>query len=274
MDNGLGHLDLGQFEAWSSLPSVCFAAALIPRFAWECAGALDEKFPLYYEDSEWSYRARLFGLQLRAAPQAVVYHAFSARVPSGAESGLAPRKLRQVAFGRLRWITRLLGPGFLLRFLLNYLLEDFLRACLALLRGRGRILGAYAGAWTDYLAELPSLRAERRELQLRRAVSDRDLFRIQVDLPAPLVWHGLPLLTWDAIRYQYLPLLASRRTRPLAEFPQAEPAGPEQDVQKAPPTSGRTGSWVERARDIWAAEGWRGLAHNLGRRLQWRLMQP
>ena len=61
-DNGLGHLDLGQFDDWKEIPSVCFAAALISRNAWEHIGPLDEGFTMYYEDSEWSYQAETFRL--------------------------------------------------------------------------------------------------------------------------------------------------------------------------------------------------------------------
>jgi GT2 family glycosyltransferase len=46
-DIGLGHLDLGQFDAWEKVPSACFAAALIRKSAYEVVGALDEGFPLY-----------------------------------------------------------------------------------------------------------------------------------------------------------------------------------------------------------------------------------
>ena len=85
-DTALGHLDLGQFDAWEELPSACFAAVLISRRAWEQAGPLDEAFEMYYEDVEWCYRARLLGLRILLAPQAVIYHALGSRV------GSRPRK--------------------------------------------------------------------------------------------------------------------------------------------------------------------------------------
>ncbi|RMF50520.1 MAG: glycosyltransferase family 2 protein, partial [Anaerolineae bacterium] len=89
VDNALGHLDLGQFDHWRDLPSACFAAALIPRQAWQAVGELDEGFPLYYEDSEWSYRARLMGWRIVAAPQAVVYHAYGGHAEAQPQAGLS-----------------------------------------------------------------------------------------------------------------------------------------------------------------------------------------
>src|SRR5690606_20872713 len=51
-DNFIGHLDLGQFDTLHDVPSVCFAATLVRRSAWDVIGWSDEAFPLYYEDAE------------------------------------------------------------------------------------------------------------------------------------------------------------------------------------------------------------------------------
>lgn len=217
-DNAIGHLDLGQFDSWRELPSACFAAALIPRSIWDAVGPIDEGFPMYYEDIEWCYRARLIGNTIRAAPQAVVYHAFGGHVPAGEDRNLSPFKLRNVAFGRLRFTIKILGWRFLLRFLLSYSLEDggnFLRA---LLVGRWQTATAYLGAWSAFLKCLPSLVTERRRLQARRRCSDAELFALQRDMPRTFMWQGLPELTWDLVRDHYLPLFLSGRTRPMPEF--------------------------------------------------------
>ena len=217
-DNAVGHLDLGQFDSWCEVPSACFAAALIPRAAWDRVGPLDSGFPLYYEDSEWSYRARLLGYTVRAAPQAVIYHAFGGRVPSGAEDGLTPRKLRQVAYGRLRFATKILSQTFLRRFLRNYLREDCRNFSRALRRREWATARAYLSAWWDSVRGLPALMPERRALQARRARSDEELFALQQGMPAPLMWHGLPELTWDLVLHHYLPLFHAGKTRPVPEF--------------------------------------------------------
>jgi GT2 family glycosyltransferase len=153
-DNGLGHLDLGQFDVWREVPSACFAVALVPRAAWEKVGALDEGLPLYYEDLEWCYRARLFGYTIRAAPHAIIYHVFGARVPSGDERGMSPQKLRNVVYGRLHFAIKLLRPLFLARFVLAYGIEDCCRFLFALLRLDARTIRAYCGAWYDLSARI------------------------------------------------------------------------------------------------------------------------
>jgi GT2 family glycosyltransferase len=220
-DNGLGHLDLGQFDHWKELPSACYAAALIRRSAWESVGPADEGFPMYYEDSEWSYRARLLGHKVCAAPDAVVYHAFGGRVPAGEESGLSPGKLRNVVFGRLRFTLKLTGK-YLGRFLRNYLLEDWTNFWRALVQRKWTTASAYLAGWSAALKALPSLLGERKSLQDRRVVPDEELFALQRDMPVTLAWRGLPELSWDLVQNHYLPLILSRRTRRMPEFAPSE----------------------------------------------------
>lgn len=221
-DNAIGHLDLGQFDHWQQVPSACFAAALIARSAWARVGPLDEKFLMYYEDSEWCYRARLLGYSIRAAPRAVVYHALGSRIPSGETSELAPRKLRSVAYGRLRFATKILGPRFLARFFFNYAVEDGLNLLRLLARGQWAACRAYLGAWFDFLRAAPALRHTRARLQSQRVQADRQLFALQAEMPGGLTWHGLPELSWDVVLENYLPLFRAQRTRPMPEF--AHPA--------------------------------------------------
>jgi glycosyltransferase involved in cell wall biosynthesis len=216
-DTALGHLDLGQFDDWREVPSACFAAALISRSVWEFVGPMDEGFPMYYEDSEWSYRARLLGLRIYLASKAVVYHALSGKMSPRGETNLSPRKLHFVAYGRLRFAVKILGTS-LIKFLFNYFLEDFLGILLAVIRLNRPVLAAYLGAWGDFWSDLPDLRAARRVIQSHREISDAELFRLQKQLPAPLVWHGLPELTWDIINNHYLPILLSGKTRLMPEF--------------------------------------------------------
>jgi GT2 family glycosyltransferase len=266
-DMGLGHLDLGQFDGWEALPSACFAATLIPRWAIDELGWLDEQFLLYYEDSEWCYRARLLGDTVLAAPAALVYHAFSGRVPNENRESLSPAKLRRVVFGRLNFITKINGPGYFIRFGFNYCLEDLARFFLAAVRGRWSTARAIVQGWQDYFYFLPDLRKRRREIQTHRRLSDRALYQLQSQAPAPFIRQGLPLLTWDTICSHYARLIYAGQTVELPELADLEP----DDY-----ASGRKISQVPvfmRVRQIWQGEGPAGLLHRLGKGVQWRIMQ-
>jgi len=220
-DNGIGHLDLGQFDSWEELPSACYAATLIPREAWENVGPADEGFPMYYEDTEWSYRGRLLGYRIYAAPKSVVYHAFGGRVPGGQDNGLSTTKLTNVVYGRLRFSIKLLDR-YLGRFLRNYLIEDLTNLLRSLLHGNWAIPRAYLRGWYRLGKDLPKILIERKTLKPRRVISDKALFDLQREMPVTLAWNGLPELTWDIIQRHYLPLMLSRRTRPMPEFDPAE----------------------------------------------------
>ncbi len=216
-DNALGHLDLGQFDDWKELPSACYAAVLIPREAWEKVGPADEAFRMYYEDSEWSYRARLLGYRIRAAPKAVVYHAFGGRTPSGGEDLLSPSKLRNVVYGRLCFAIKITDK-YLSHFLWNYLREDW-KNFTHFLSGRDwATANAYLKGWSDAFKALPSLRSKRRSLVPRRRISDEKLFALNRNMPVTFSWHGLPDLNRRLIKDHYLPLIRNGRTRPMPEF--------------------------------------------------------
>jgi GT2 family glycosyltransferase/glycosyltransferase involved in cell wall biosynthesis len=217
-DNGLGHLDLGQFDAWTEVPSACFAAALIPRSAWEMVGQIDEKFRMYYEDAEWSYRARLLGFRILAAPKATVFHAFGGRLHTGTEIDLSPTKLRRVIYGRLRFAAKITSGFTTLRFFIEYGLEDAANLLLALIRLDRARFRAVLGGWRDLFSDLGQIAQARRSLQSQRKCNDQELFTLQRKMPAPYIWHGIPELTWDLVANHYLALIQAKKTRIMPEF--------------------------------------------------------
>ncbi|MFC2054635.1 glycosyltransferase family 2 protein [Chloroflexota bacterium] len=267
-DYGLGHLDLGQFDRLREVPSACFAAALISRAAYDDIGPFDDKFHLYYEDSEWCYRARLFGYKILAAPSAVGFHAFGSRLTSHTKNRLDPVKFEQVVFGRLRFAFKLLSPLYLLYFLSLYIVEDCARLLVVIFKGRWSYVNAYFRAWSNLVKSIGEILGERKKVQGRRKIPDHDLFLLHKDIPMPLIWHGIPELTWDIIRRIYLPRILAGETKPLPEF---EPIPLDQLVQK---TSSSPIVFLKRAGDILSAEGYSGLVHRIGRTIQWHLMRP
>lgn len=216
-DIGLGHLDLGQFDGWDELPSSCFAAAMISKRIWGEVGPADEKFPMYYEDSEWSYRARGKGYRILAAPEAIIYHSFSGRIPVGEKINLNATKLENVVYGRLRFARKLLDQYFA-RYLLSYLVADIGKGLGYLLSLRFDLLAGIKRGWTRFLNDLPEIRKERQALLMEKSVPDESLFSIQKDMPGLIIWRGLPELTWDLVRNHYLRLILGGKTNELSEF--------------------------------------------------------
>jgi GT2 family glycosyltransferase len=54
------------------------AAMLVERSVFEQAGLMDERFFLYYEETDWCLRLRKLGIQIFAVPESVVHHRVSA----------------------------------------------------------------------------------------------------------------------------------------------------------------------------------------------------
>ena len=78
VDIGRGERDEGQYDVRDFEPfSFCGGAALINRAAFEKAGGFDEKFFMYMEDVDLSWRFGLLGYGVKFAPHAKIAHFFS-----------------------------------------------------------------------------------------------------------------------------------------------------------------------------------------------------
>ncbi len=66
--------DQGQFTATREVDFVTGCAMLLRRAALERAGLLDERFFMYFEETEWCVRARRAGFRILFAPQAKLWH--------------------------------------------------------------------------------------------------------------------------------------------------------------------------------------------------------
>jgi GT2 family glycosyltransferase len=56
------------------LATASFCCALVPTQAFRDAGRLDERFFMYYEETDWIRRAQAHGQRVRYEPSAVIYH--------------------------------------------------------------------------------------------------------------------------------------------------------------------------------------------------------
>ena len=206
-DNAIGQLDLGQFDGWCEPPSASLTVELLSRAAWEAVGPFDEKFPAYYEDAEWAYRARLMGWRIHAATRAEAFHVFGGFWDAAEDGGLTPRKLETAVIGRLRFVVRIAGTATLLACLKSYIWEDGHNTLASWRRGDRNTLAAYRSAWSTVIRQVPSLVAERRKLQRQRLVPDAALFPPDGSMPLSYTWRNAPVLTSSIVRRAYVPLL-------------------------------------------------------------------
>ncbi len=105
-DRGSGELDVGQFDEVEEVPSCCFACASIRRDVIHEIGLLDERMILYFEDVDFSLRARVAGWKVLYCPRSVVYHHRGGLTTTGSTS----LQRRAIAY-RLRVILKCYSFG-------------------------------------------------------------------------------------------------------------------------------------------------------------------
>ncbi len=84
---GLDETDEGQYDREMETGFATGCCLWIPMYVIEKAGTLDERFFLYYEDTEYSFRLQKLGIPIYYCPKAVVYHKVGAST-RGADSPL------------------------------------------------------------------------------------------------------------------------------------------------------------------------------------------
>ncbi len=72
---GVDEKDEGQYDKIEETDYVTGAALFVKAQVFEKIGLLDEKYFLYYEDSDFCFRAKSAGFKVSYVPKALVYHA-------------------------------------------------------------------------------------------------------------------------------------------------------------------------------------------------------
>lgn len=194
-DNYFCAVDIGQFDNLRYVGSACFGAIMVTKHGWEKVGPLDKTYKSFYEDTDWSIRAHCAGMNLLAAPEAIVYHAFGGSYPSGL-------KLTFVAKNRMRFVFKNLKGKLLKKFFNRYLKQDIRNSISFLRRGPWRNLFYYKMAYLKLLVELPGILIKKRKLK-----SDEELIGRYFTKGAPYVALGNrylePVINKHTIRSYY-----------------------------------------------------------------------
>lgn len=134
---GLDQKDTGQFDKERRIGFATGCCLLLPRSVIEKAGLLDERFFLYYEDTEYCFRLREMGIDIWYCPQAWLYHKVGAS-SKGADSPLCAYYIAR------NWLfcSRLHLRGRYPLFLLYYGINRTVCCLLWLLGGRRALVQA------------------------------------------------------------------------------------------------------------------------------------
>jgi GT2 family glycosyltransferase len=259
-DNFIGFLDVGQFDDTTQVFAACFGAGMVRRSVLDEIGYMDEKYFVYYDDTDLALRARIYGYEVVAAPRAVVYHKFNATVNTMASTF----KLGLIIRNRLRFAWKNLDFRRATHFLWMYLQEDVGNLLCALSQREYAVARTYATSRWQWAVSWPE--ATYRRWQTRRMCrppfSDDAAFALVDRVPSPCMYGRYPVILASVVRGHYMHLERFRPESPLAAEDQVTPVGPMQAPR--PPKLAKAWQALRQG-------GVPGLVHETRNYIRWRL---
>lgn len=168
-NRGIGQKDEGRFDGKTDIFYACGACALIRKKTLEEAGLFDERYFMYHEDVDLSWRLRTMGYGIIYAPEAVVFHMHMGST-STADKVRAKiyewEKNRLMSFIKNYSLAMILILGPLLLIIISF------HALYALIKGAPDEAGSLIGALSWNIKNLPGTLAKRRAVQKGRTVPD------------------------------------------------------------------------------------------------------
>lgn len=113
--------DKGQYDKEEQTPLFCGAGVFLNKKALQEVGLFDERFFMYYEDSDLSLRLKRAGWEILYCPKAVVRH-----IHAGTSKEWSPFFIFNVEKNRLLFVAKHWPRLFALKEWLQYLLKDTL----------------------------------------------------------------------------------------------------------------------------------------------------
>ena len=173
-DRGFLERDHGQYDQPADVFAWCGGAVLLKRAYLADVGLFDERFFVYYEDTDLSWRGRMLGWNHRYEPGAIVRHQHSAS--SGTTSNVF---LFHTTRNRLLLLTKLAplkvaarAVAVETRYEMSFLLTEVVKPILRLGRPAPRRSALQKRVLQSYAHLAPAMLRDRRDLRKRRKVSD------------------------------------------------------------------------------------------------------
>jgi GT2 family glycosyltransferase len=176
-DRGYLEPDEGQFDDPVQVFAWCGGSVLLRPAYLADVGLFDERFFLYYEDTDLSWRGRTRGWRYRYVPGAVVRHVHAASSGEG-----TPIFQHYVERNRLIMLIKDAPRDMAVRAVWRYLLttlsyarRDLVRPVLGLHRPNVEQVRRRVSSFAGFLRLLPWMLVERRRIRRRATVPDDDL---------------------------------------------------------------------------------------------------
>jgi GT2 family glycosyltransferase len=171
LNRGNGETDFNSYDSMEEVFYAVGTAMIIRRSVWNKIGEFDEDYFAYFEDLDWSWRARLNGYKILYVPKSIVYHFWR---------GSFSRRDHVIYYYTKNRLATLI-KNYSLWYILKVLPIYFTICCLELLwiaiKWNGYDLLAFIKAFLWNLKNFKSILHFRYKIQSRRIVSDGDVQR-------------------------------------------------------------------------------------------------
>jgi GT2 family glycosyltransferase len=173
-DRGFLERDHGQYDEPADVFAWCGGAVLLKRAYLNDVGLFDERFFVYYEDTDLSWRGRMLGWNHRYEPRALVRHQHSASSGTASDVFLFhTTRNRLLLLAKLApWKVAARAVAVETRYEVSFLLTEVVKPILRLGRPAPRRSALQKRVLQSYASLLPAMLRDRRTLQKRRTVSD------------------------------------------------------------------------------------------------------
>ncbi len=165
-DRGFGAVTLDAYLAPADVFAWCGAAVLLRPAYLADVGLFDERFFLYYEDTDLAWRGRLRGWHYRCVPSARVRHDHAASTGSG-----SPLQLFYTERNRLLMLVKCAPPAMAVRAVVRFPISTLSYA----VHGNRARATVHARAYVGVLRLAPLMLRERRRIRRRSTVSDAEV---------------------------------------------------------------------------------------------------
>ncbi len=176
-DRGFLEPDDGQYDSPAEVFAWCGGSVVFRPDYLADVGLFDERFFLYYEDTDLSWRGRRRGWRYRYVPDAVVRHVHAASTGEG-----SPTFQHYVERNRLLMLVKVAPRDLAIRAVWRYLLvtlsyarRDIVRPVLGRHRPRPEQSRRRVRSLVGFVRLLPAMLVDRRCIRRRATVPDRDL---------------------------------------------------------------------------------------------------
>jgi GT2 family glycosyltransferase len=178
-DRGFLERDEGQYEEPCDVFAWCGGSVLLRPQYLHHVGLFDERFFLYYEDTDLSWRGRLLGWRYRYVPTSVVHHQHAAS--SGAGSDLFRYFVER---NRLLMLAKLAPPRLAAKAALiearattRALVAEWVSPLAHRRRPTPNVSPQKVRSTRSYLKHLPAMLADRRRLMSEQLIADAEILR-------------------------------------------------------------------------------------------------